>query len=87
MSRVGVEPSIPASVRGKTVHALDRSATVTGFKCPYIINFFYTFAIQRSSILYRTRVIRKILEEFSLKDLVTRNYSILSRSAFSFILR
>jgi hypothetical protein len=30
MSCVGLEPTIPASERAKTVHALDRSATVTG---------------------------------------------------------
>jgi hypothetical protein len=28
--RVGFEPTIPASERAKTVHALDSSATVTG---------------------------------------------------------
>jgi hypothetical protein len=28
---VGDEPMIPASERAKTVHALDRSATVTGW--------------------------------------------------------
>jgi hypothetical protein len=31
MPSVGFEPTIPASERAKTVHALDRSATVTGF--------------------------------------------------------
>jgi hypothetical protein len=30
MSWVGIEPMIPASEPAKTVHALDRSATVTG---------------------------------------------------------
>jgi hypothetical protein len=30
MPYVGFEPTIPASERAKTVHALDRSATVTG---------------------------------------------------------
>jgi hypothetical protein len=30
MPSVGFEPTIPASERAKTVHALDRSATVTG---------------------------------------------------------
>jgi hypothetical protein len=30
MSRVRFEPTIPASKRAKTVHALDHSATVTG---------------------------------------------------------
>jgi hypothetical protein len=32
---VGFEPTIPASERAKTVHALDRAATVTGFHCSY----------------------------------------------------
>jgi hypothetical protein len=30
---VGFEPVIPASEGAKTVHALDRSATVTGWYC------------------------------------------------------
>jgi hypothetical protein len=30
MSCVGFKPTIPTSERAKTVHALDRSATVTG---------------------------------------------------------
>jgi hypothetical protein len=30
MPRVGLEPTITASERAKTVHVLDRSATVTG---------------------------------------------------------
>jgi hypothetical protein len=30
MPRVGFEPMVPASERAKTVHALDRAATVTG---------------------------------------------------------
>jgi hypothetical protein len=30
MPRVGFEPTITASERAKTVHALDRSASVTG---------------------------------------------------------
>jgi hypothetical protein len=34
MPRVGFEHTIPASERAKTVHALDRSATVTG-SCIY----------------------------------------------------
>jgi hypothetical protein len=33
---VGLEPTIPVSKRAKTVHALDRSATVTGIH--FIIN-------------------------------------------------
>jgi hypothetical protein len=36
MPWVGFEPTIPASEWAKTVHALDRSATVTGVK-PIII--------------------------------------------------
>jgi hypothetical protein len=32
MPRVGFEPTITASELAKTVHALDSSATVTGYK-------------------------------------------------------
>jgi hypothetical protein len=32
MPRVGFEPKIPAFERAKTVHALDRAATVIGIK-------------------------------------------------------
>jgi hypothetical protein len=40
MPWVGLEPTIPASERAKTVHALDRSATVTGL-CRDILPEFY----------------------------------------------
>jgi hypothetical protein len=37
--RVGIEPTIPASERAKTVHALDRAATVIGIvKLMTIVN-------------------------------------------------
>jgi hypothetical protein len=32
---MGFEPTIPASERAKTVHGLDRSATVTGRLIPF----------------------------------------------------
>jgi hypothetical protein len=32
MPRVGLEPTIPVFERAKTVHALDRAATVIGFE-------------------------------------------------------
>jgi hypothetical protein len=32
MPYVGFEPMIPASERAKTIHALDRSASVTGYE-------------------------------------------------------
>jgi hypothetical protein len=35
MPLVEFEPTIPASERAKTVHALDRSATVTGMPTVY----------------------------------------------------
>jgi hypothetical protein len=35
MPRVGFEPTVPAFARAKTVHALDRTATVTGAPCKY----------------------------------------------------
>jgi hypothetical protein len=37
MSCVGFDPTIPASERAKTVHALDCSATVTGKAYDYTI--------------------------------------------------
>jgi hypothetical protein len=39
MPYVGFEPTIPASQRVKAVHALDRSATVTGY-LEYLGSFF-----------------------------------------------
>jgi hypothetical protein len=33
MPYVGFEPTIPASERAETVHALDRAATVTDYAC------------------------------------------------------
>jgi hypothetical protein len=47
MPWVGFEPTLPASERAKTVHALDRAATVTGFKLLWVtilinnISFFW----------------------------------------------
>jgi hypothetical protein len=38
MPEVGFEPTITASERAKTVHALDSSATVTGSKIRKILN-------------------------------------------------
>jgi hypothetical protein len=35
MSQVGLEPKIPVFGRAKTVHALDRVATVIGFQLMY----------------------------------------------------
>jgi hypothetical protein len=37
MPWVGFEPTVPASERAKTVHALDRSATVTDTR-PYSVS-------------------------------------------------
>jgi hypothetical protein len=38
MPWVQFKPTIPASERAKKVHALDRSATVTGSSCLELIN-------------------------------------------------
>jgi hypothetical protein len=43
MPCVGFELTIPASERTKTVHALDRSATVTGSLEIYRLKYFYIF--------------------------------------------
>jgi hypothetical protein len=45
MSYVGFEPTIPASERAKTVHALDRSPTVTGHLIIVLINILQTVII------------------------------------------
>jgi hypothetical protein len=37
MHRVGVEPKIPVFEQAKTVHALDRGATVIGCRRIYLI--------------------------------------------------
>jgi hypothetical protein len=39
MPRVGSEPKIPAFKQAKTVYALDRSATVIGFRYITILKF------------------------------------------------
>jgi hypothetical protein len=40
MPRVGFEPTIPVFERAKTVHALDRAATVIGYASPYTETLF-----------------------------------------------
>jgi hypothetical protein len=40
---MGFEPTIPASERAKTVHALDHSATVTGLQTYY--RCYYDFVL------------------------------------------
>jgi hypothetical protein len=61
MPCVGIEPTIPASERAKTVHALGRSTTVTGHKAISLVitykqfnwysnnfaNYFYTHVTPR----------------------------------------
>jgi hypothetical protein len=44
---VGFEPTIPASERAKTVHALDRAATVTGYLHIYITIILYVVGRRR----------------------------------------
>jgi hypothetical protein len=39
MSRVGFEPMIPVFERAKTVHALDRAATVIGNYFEYAVKY------------------------------------------------
>jgi hypothetical protein len=52
MPCVRFEPTIPASERAKTVHALDRSATVTGSRAtiPYIYVYIYTYVKKYSRV-------------------------------------
>jgi hypothetical protein len=59
MSCVGYEPTIPASKRAKTVHALDRSATVTGYRLyMYVITIYPAVMcthIRQTRVLYIKR--------------------------------
>jgi hypothetical protein len=48
MHRVGFEATIPASERAKTIHVLDRAATVTGIVRMYSTKFPYTAFTDRS---------------------------------------
>jgi hypothetical protein len=58
---VGFEPTIPASERAKTVHALDRSATVTGprgftkYKYKSVITNFVTYLDFATRFVYTQR--------------------------------
>jgi hypothetical protein len=53
MPRVGFEPTIPVFERAKTVHALDRSATVVGGFCTYkYINMINVVGYDCDSINY-----------------------------------
>jgi hypothetical protein len=45
MPQVGFEPTIPAFERVKTVHALDRAATVIGFSVYTILNYVFTSSL------------------------------------------
>jgi hypothetical protein len=56
MPWVGFETTIPASERAKTVHALDRSATVTGKTVLDVLNILYCVGLQ---ILFGTTALFK----------------------------
>jgi hypothetical protein len=64
MSYVGFEPTFPASERVKTVHVLDRSATVTG---PVTFNFRNSGASvrQRTTPTERPPLVGEISAKFS----------------------
>jgi hypothetical protein len=48
MPRVGLEPETPVFERAKTVHALDRVATVIGTLLLQTLNSFYTNSYEDS---------------------------------------
>jgi hypothetical protein len=56
MSRVGLEPTIPVFEWAKSVHALDRAATVIGETCLLETNIFYSEA---QWVIKRITMIRK----------------------------
>jgi hypothetical protein len=57
MSRVGFEPMIPAFERAKTVHALDRAATVIGFSSIYVA-LLYSYRKLHVSLIHTDVAIR-----------------------------
>jgi hypothetical protein len=52
MPWVGFEPTIPASERAKTVHALDRSKTVDFYSFGFF-GCFYSLTLRNSTIFFR----------------------------------
>jgi hypothetical protein len=61
---VGFEPKIPASERAKIVHALDRSATVTGYNDLFVIkNLFSHVWLQMTCI--EKQMINELRTDFS----------------------
>jgi hypothetical protein len=69
MSQVGFEPTILAFEQAKTVHALDRVATVIGTESLWRPKFFFKMQTYKSikNILYLTKVRHKIGIRFILK--------------------
>jgi hypothetical protein len=57
MPLVGFKPTVPACERAKTVHALDRSATVTG-----------SWSIGLSYIAFLTKCCQKITRFYTVTD-------------------
>jgi hypothetical protein len=53
MPRVGFEPTVPVSARSKTVHDLDRSASVTGY-----LQFTYTILL--GAVTTNVKMMRKL---------------------------
>jgi hypothetical protein len=52
MPQRGFEPTIPVFERVKTVHALDRAATVIGFFCLPVWKKYFFFCIEMSRLLW-----------------------------------
>jgi hypothetical protein len=83
MPCVGFEPTIPASERAKTVHSLDRSATVTGtgIYIP-ICNFYVLHHLITETILLRnslTRTFEEVNSDFLLIRIFPNDESNINR--------
>jgi hypothetical protein len=58
---VGFEPTITGSERAKTVHVLDRSATVTGKDRWYAVRYLILISFEGASIyVYTSGLVKKI---------------------------
>jgi hypothetical protein len=72
MPWMGLEPTIPGSERAKTVHALDRSATVTGTPVSTLRNYYYELWKCWYFIIHRSE--RELHEELVFNQLAIASH-------------
>jgi hypothetical protein len=68
MPRAGFEPNIPVFERAKTVHALDREATVIGNCQGIVYVFMYTYASTVDASKYKYEILKILWVSYITKD-------------------